>query len=63
MSYNITVTVTGGELTVTSSGDVPEGKHLVSGHADATSINLGVNRVDAEGKTILQASSWRPKEG
>lgn len=62
MSYNITVTATGGELTVTSSGDVPDGKHQISGHVDATQINLGVNRVDADGKTILQASSWRSKE-
>ena len=62
MTYQITVTVTGGELTVTKSGDVPEGKHLVSGHEDATSVNIGVYRTDADGKSILSATATRPKE-
>jgi hypothetical protein len=61
MSYNIKVTATGGELTVTWSGDVPEGVHLISGHEDATYINVGVTRQDANGKQVINSSAARPQ--
>lgn len=62
MSYSITVKAVGGELTVTSSGQVPDGEHQVSGHEDATQVNVGVTRKAVDGKSVIQASAWRPQE-
>lgn len=60
MSYQITVEATGGELTVTSSGTVPDGKHFISGHEDSTYVNVGVVRTATDGKQIIQANASRP---
>jgi hypothetical protein len=61
MSYNITVTAAGGELTVTQSGDVPDGEHSISGHDDATYVSVGVDRRDVDGKQILNANAAKTK--
>jgi hypothetical protein len=61
MSYQIKVTSAGGELTVESSGDVPEGAHYVSGHEDASNRSLSVSRTDKDGKSLIQASAGHPK--
>lgn len=62
VSYNITVESTAGEHTVTVSGDVPEGKHVISGHLDGSNSSLAVSRVHPDGRFLASASSSHVKE-
>lgn len=62
MSYNITITTTGGQHTVTTSGQVPDGSHSVSGHADDHGSNLAVARMLPGGQVVAQTGSNYSKE-
>jgi len=62
MSYSITVESTAGEHTVTVWGEVPEGKHVISGHRDASNESLAVSLVHPDGRFLASASSSHVKE-
>ncbi len=63
MSYSITVKSENGTLTAESSGDVPDGKYMISGHVDNRRSTLGVWRYGADGIVIEGVSSDSPKAG
>jgi len=62
MSYSITVTVSGGELSTTSTSPVPDGKYVISGHEDDNSLSVSAVVQDVDGKQRATASSWQVKE-
>ncbi len=57
MSYQITVKSNNGSLSVSATGDVPDGEHLVSGHEDKSYITLGARRLDELGHHVLSAQT------
>lgn len=61
MSYQIIVTSSDGALTVTATGDVPDGFHLVSGHEDASYVNLSATRQTPEHSDVLVCSAQTRK--
>jgi hypothetical protein len=61
MSYKIVVEAAGGELTVTSSGDVPDGQHVIHLLDEGTHINVSVDRRDTDGMQVLLASAAHVK--
>lgn len=62
MSYSITVTTEGGVSTVATFGEVPDGKHYVSGHEDGSQRTLSVTRHDPEGRQVGNAASAHSRE-
>ena len=57
MSYNLTVVSKDGQVTVTATGDVPEGKHVVHGHQGHNDVTLGVTRYGTAGNVLGAANS------
>jgi hypothetical protein len=64
MSYGITIKSAGGELQVSSYGDVPDGEHDLTGHDNTNqvsggqtirSISISVARRDPEGRYVTSA--------
>jgi len=62
MSYSLTVRTHDGQTTVSTSGDVPEGEHQVSGHEDAAQVSLAVTRSGPDGRFVASASHSHSKE-
>lgn len=61
MSYQITVEHRAGQFDVHHSGDVPEGRFVVSGHEDDSNRSVAVVVYDAEGRQLHQAGSQHSK--
>lgn len=61
MSYNITVTSHLGESVVSTSGEVPDGEFVISGHEDDSQRTLGVTRRGADGRYVQQANAVHHK--
>jgi hypothetical protein len=53
MSYQITVKANNGSLSVTATGDVPDGEHIVSGHSDGNYVTLAAARRDELGHHVI----------
>jgi hypothetical protein len=59
VSYSVNLEVTGGTVTVSSTGGtVPDGLFAISGHEDSGSVSVGVSRTDASSVPIVQASAY-----
>lgn len=61
MSFNITVTSHLGESAVSTSGEVPDGEFVISGHEDSELRSLGVTRRGADGRYVQQANTVHHK--
>lgn len=62
MSYTVTVRSHEGQLTVESSGQVPDGTHVISGHEDDSGRSVGVVRHHPEGHQLASAGAAHSKE-
>jgi VCBS repeat-containing protein len=56
MSYSYTVKSSNGTLEVLPNGHVPDGEWQVSGHEDATRVDVTVTAKGADGKPLVMAS-------
>jgi hypothetical protein len=57
MSYQITVKANNGSLSVTATGDVPDGEHRVSGHEDKSYLTLSAQRLDELGHHVISTQN------
>lgn len=62
MSYQLVVRTVDGESVLTTSGEVPDGEHLVSGHETADEVQLSVGRRGPDGRFVAEAGHRHPKE-
>lgn len=62
MSYSITVKMHGEQPEVTTSGTVPDGTHVISGHDSTMTRTISVSRHDPHGHVVASASSAHSKE-
>lgn len=62
MSYSLKVAVADGVATVETTGEVPDGTFVVSGHEDDNSRQLGVTRQGVDGRYVEAASHTHYKE-
>lgn len=62
MSFSVNVTSKAGEVTVTTSGDVPDGIFGVSGHEDSAQRSLSVTHRSPDGRYVQNATSVHYKE-
>lgn len=62
MSYSITVRSEGGQLTVESTGQVPDGTHVISGHEDDSGRHVAVARNHPEGHQLASTGASHSKE-
>lgn len=56
MSCSFTVRSSDGVLTAEPNGTVPDGQWQVSGHEDATRVDVTVTAKDADGKPLVMTS-------
>lgn len=56
MSYQITAKVNAGTITVTSSGDVPDGEFIINGHDDGDLVTIAAEQRDALGRYTARAT-------
>jgi hypothetical protein len=62
MSYTIHVEMKDGQLAIHSStGDIPDGKFVISGHEDGTANSISVTHHDHSGATAIYASAHAKK--
>jgi hypothetical protein len=62
MSYIIHVEMKDGNLVIHSStGDIPDGKFVISGHEDGAASSIGVTYHDHSGAIAIQASAHAKK--
>ncbi len=61
MSYQITVKSNNGSLSVSATGDVPDGEHIVSGHSDGGYVTLNAERRDELGHHVIRAQNSNVK--
>lgn len=55
MSYSIAVVTRDGVTTVETTGDVPDGRHDISGHDYDHGSSLSLTRRDLEGRYVTHA--------
>lgn len=62
MSYNIRLEMKDGNLVIHSStGDVPDGTFVISGHEDGGTNSIGATHHDHSGATVIQATAHAKK--
>lgn len=62
MSFQITATAKDGAVSVTCSGDVPDGEFAVNGHEDRQQRTLSVTRRDTGGRYVQMAHGTHYKD-
>lgn len=61
MSFNIAVGVKDGHVSLTHSGDVPEGEFIIAGHEDDATRSLSVSRKGPDGRFVQVANATHHK--
>ena len=56
MSYQITIKANAGSVTVTTTGDVPDGEFTIVGHDDGDLITLQAEQRSALGRYVARAT-------
>ena len=62
MSFNITVVAGQGTAAVSTSGEVPDGEFMITGHEDDQSRSMGLTRRGPDGRYVQQATAVHHKE-
>ncbi len=63
MSYTITVHTHEGHVEVETTGEVPDGRHVISGREGDDTRYVDVARYHAEGHLLVNAGHTAPKKG
>jgi hypothetical protein len=56
MSYSMTIKAKNGTVTVTTTGEVPDGEHTIAGFEDGGTVSLHAERRDALGRYMIHAN-------